>query len=278
LTIKQLRDRLREAKDELQQAYHQLEADNDRKTEELETAWVIKKGFLPISTPELSYLDIAAFQKPATEVGGDYYDFFPQGESKLLVAIGDAAGHDVGASLMVAATKTALLTIDEPDLAEKVNQMNTVLKQMNRHRLLNMALLLLELSYDAPKTTVQVKATGGGMPPLYILRSNGSIEEIAIKGLPLGLVEAAKYTAMEFQLAPSEVLILMSDGLPERLNGRGEILGGVQLVTAIDQAGKTQQSIEGILNALVKLGDDWSKNTPQNDDVTLVVLTVKGSC
>ena len=122
LTIKKLQDSLREAKDELQKAYSQLEADNARKTEELETARVIQRGFLPASVPELPYLEIAAFQKTATEVGGDYYDFFPQADDKIIIAIGDAAGHDVGASLMVSATKTALLTIDEPDIQEKIKK------------------------------------------------------------------------------------------------------------------------------------------------------------
>ena len=299
LTIKRLWDGLREANnliqaknDELEEAYNQLEADNARKTEELETARVIQQGFLPVATPELPYLEIAAFQKPATEVGGDYYDFFVAKTefshskySKLVVAIGDATGHDVGASLMVSATKTALMTIDEPNLIEKISKMNTVLKQINSNRLLNMALVLIELSHDANSNIVQGQATGGGIPPLYILRacpersegSNGSVEEIAIKGLPLGVMEAAKYTSTEFQLEKSDALILMSDGLLERFNDKDEILGDVRLVAEIEKAGKTQQSAFGILEALVKSGDDWSNNTPQNDDVTIVVLRVRGS-
>ena len=293
LTIKRLQDGLREANyqiqvknDELEEAYKQLEVDNIRKTEELETARTIQQGFLPAALPKLPYLEIAAFQKPATEVGGDYYDFFPKPGDKLVLAIGDAAGHDVGASLMVSATKTALfasfsgyfvnrLTIDEPDLAEKVNKMNAVLKQINSNRLINMALVLIELSHDVNSNTVQVKAVGGGIPPLYILRSSGSIEEIMIKGLPLGVMETAKYTTTEFQLEKSDVLILMSDGLPERLNDKDEMLSDVRLVAEIEKAGKTRQTASEILDALVKSGDDWANNTPQNDDVTLVVLKVK---
>lgn len=282
LTIKRLRDGLEEAnkqiqaqKDELEKAYSQLETDNARKTEELQAAHVIQKGFLPVSPPEFPYLDIAAFQQPATEVGGDYYDFFSQRDDTLVVAIGDATGHDVGASLMVSATKTALLTIDESNLVEKINKMNTVLKQINSNRFLNMALVLIELSYDANSQRVQVQATGGGVPPLHILRSHGNVEEIMIKGLPLGVMEATRYTLTEFQLEKSDALILMSDGLPERLNDRDEMLSNARLMAEIKKIGKTQQSAKGILEALVKSGDDWSNNTSQNDDVTLVVLKVQ---
>ncbi|MBC8230101.1 response regulator [bacterium] len=275
LTIKRLRDGLQEAN-------NQLEAENARKTEELERARIIQQGFLPLSIPELPYLEIAAFQKPATEVGGDYYDFFPGEDGKFILAIGDAVGHDVGASLMVSATKTALLTINEPELTEKISEMNTVLKQVNSNRLLNMALVLIELSHDA-KDTVQVKAAGGGMPPFHILRacpepaegSNGSIEEIVIKGMPLGIMEAVRYTPIEFRLEKSDVLILMSDGLPERLNDKDEMLSDARLAAKISEAGKTKQSAKGILDALVEYGNDWSNGTPQNDDVTLVVLKVK---
>ena len=153
--------------------------------------------------------------------------------------------------------------------------MNTVLKRINRYRLINMALTLIELSYNANSNTVQVKAAGGGMPPLYILRSNGDVEAIAIKGLPLGVMEAARYTSTEFQLTKSEVLILMSDGLPERLNDKDEMLSDVRLIAEIEKLGRTPQSVEGILEALVKSGDVWSNNTPQNDDVTIVVLRIK---
>jgi len=251
------------------------EADNARKTEELETARAIQQGFLPVALPELPYLEVATFQRPATEVGGDYYDFFPVEEGKLILAIGDAMGHGASASLMVSATKMALLAIDEPDLTKRVSKMNALLKQVNSDRLINIALVLTELSYDAKKSTVQVKAAGGGMPPLYILRSNGSIEEIAIKGLPLGVMEAAEYTPTFVQLTKLDVLILMSDGLPERLNDKDEILEYFRLIAEIERVGKTKASAKGILEALVEYGNNWSKGTPQNDDVTLVVLKVK---
>ena len=223
-------------------------------------------------------------------MGGDYYDFFVaktefshSKHSKLVVAIGDAMGHGASASLMVSATKTALLAIDEPDLTTRVSKVNALLKQVNSDRLINMALVLTELSYDAKKNTVQIKAAGGGMPPLYILRAcpersegpNGSLEEIAIKGLPLGVIEAAEYTSIFFQLKKSEVLILMSDGLPERLNDKDEMLSYFRLIAEIERIGKTSTSAKGILEALVEYGNNWSNHAPPNDDVTLVVLKVK---
>ncbi|MBI1928790.1 SpoIIE family protein phosphatase [Candidatus Poribacteria bacterium] len=289
LTIKQLDDELRKANDALEKALNQLIVDNVRKTEELENARVIQQGFLPPSVPELSFLEIAPFQKAATEVGGDYYDFFlkpcegsepSQGfavPSKLLVAIGDATGHGVGAALMVSATKMALMMNDEPNLEKKTCQINTYLKRINRSHRLNMALCLVEMSYDGDSRAVTVKAAGGGMPPLYVLRANGSIEEITVEGLPLGAMETAKYRATQFQMNPSDLLVLMSDGLPERQNDSGEMLGYAEITARIQTIGQTEKNAQEVLEALIRESDAWSNDTSQNDDVTLVVLKVKSN-
>ena len=249
LTIKQLRD-------ELERSYLRLEADNTRKTEELETARVIQQGFLPASVPELPHLEIAPFQRAATEVGGDYYDFFPQADGKLLVAIGDATGHGVGASLMVSATKMALLTIDEANLDWKVCRMNAYLKQVNRSHRLNMGLTLVELQPDGKSNALLGKASGGGMPPLYLLRSSGDVEEIIIEGLPLGAMEGAKYRYTEFRLERSDQLILLSDGFPERPNDTGDLFGYPRLVTEIQNAGKSAHTASELLDALIRAVDE----------------------
>lgn len=252
-----------------------MEADNRRKTEELETARTIQEGFLPLSPPDVPFLDIAAYQKPATEAGGDYYDFFRHGDRRLVVAIGDATGHGVGASLMISATKMALLTVDEPDLTERVGQINTLLKRVNRNRRLNVALTLVELSHDTGSATVNVKAAGGGTPPLYILRESGSVEEIYVEGLPLGAMEMAKYCSIEFQMGKDEMLVLMSDGVPKRQNDRGEMFGYAAIVAQIQKIGRIEKNVQRVLEALIRKSDAWSNNTPQYDDVTLVVLKVK---
>jgi len=268
LTIKHLQD-------ELERAYNLLEVDNARKTEELETARMIQQGFLPASVPELPFLEIAPFQRTATEVGGDYYDFCPREDGSFVLAVGDATGHGAGASLMVSATKTALLGIETSDLAERISRINSLLKRINSYRLLYMALTLIELEHDEKSGIVRAKAVGGGMPPLYLLRASGHVEELAIEGLPLGAMEMAVYQPTEFQLKNSDLLLLMSDGLPECINDNGELFGYVRLLAEIKKAGKMSPNASGVVKHLIRAIDDWSNHTPQNDDMTLVALKVK---
>ena len=121
-----------------------------------------------------------------------------------------------------------------------------------------------------------MKAAGGGMPPFYILRADGSVEEIIVVGMPLGAMAAAKYTPIEFRMdLRGDALILMSDGLPERQNACGEMFGGREVVAQIRKIGQTEKTAQGVLEALIRKSDAWSNNTPQNDDITLVVVKVK---
>jgi sigma-B regulation protein RsbU (phosphoserine phosphatase) len=268
LTIKHLQD-------ELERAYNLLAVDNARKTEELQTARMIQQGFLPDFVPELTFLEIAAFQRTATEVGGDYYDFFPCEDGSLVLVVGDATGHGAGASLMVSATKTALLTIEASNLSERISRINSLLKRINNYRLLHMALTLIELEHNEKAGIVRAKAVGGGMPPLYLLRASGHVEEIAIEGLPLGAIETAAYQVTEFQLQKSDLLLFMSDGLPERINDADEFFGYARLLAEIKKAGRMSPNASGVVKHLIRAIDDWSNHTPQNDDMTIVALKVK---
>jgi serine phosphatase RsbU (regulator of sigma subunit) len=260
---------------DLQEAYLQhLDLENKRKSDELEKARRIQLSMLPAALPQLPHLDIAAQQTTASEVGGDYYDFFPQPDGKLLVAIGDATGHGVGSSLMVVMTKTALLAIDEADLASKLRKINTILCEINLDRQLNMALLLLELS-SLHDDHITLRACGGGMPPLYILRAVGGVEEVAVRGLPLGAMDDGVYQPVEFHLQIGDVLVLMSDGLSETFNAAGEMLGFERMELALGPIDPLRLTAADVLERVGSIGNAWAGPHPLQDDVTLVVLRAR---
>ncbi|GAB4426225.1 MAG: hypothetical protein Fur0044_24260 [Anaerolineae bacterium] len=253
---------------------HQLDLENRRKSDELEQARQIQLSMLPTAPPVIPYLEIAAQQKTASEVGGDYYDFFPQPNGKLFVAIGDATGHGVGSGLMVAMTKASLMATEEAELTDLIKKINRVLTRIDLGRQLNMSLMVLEIT-PSPNGSVTVRASGGGIPPIYVLRPGGMAEEVLISGLPLGVMEEANYTLTEFTLNPPDTMLLMSDGLPEIFNTRRELLGFKQLKSALHQFDVTRLSAEQILEQVMAVGDGWAAGYPLQDDVTLVTMKVK---
>ena len=73
---------------------------------ELQIAKTIQLGLLPTRTPEIPGVALAGRCMPARQVGGDYYDFLPRGENSLDLVIADVSGHNVGAALIMAETRT----------------------------------------------------------------------------------------------------------------------------------------------------------------------------
>jgi serine phosphatase RsbU (regulator of sigma subunit) len=261
---------------DLQQAYMlQLDLENKRKSDELEQARQIQLSMLPAAPPRLPHLEIAADQKTASEVGGDYYDFFPQESGKLLATIGDATGHGVGPGLMVSMTKASLLATDQTDLLPLLNKINFILNETALSKQLNMALLLLELSAPVDGC-VMARASGGGMPPIYVLRAGGALEEIMIAGLPLGIIHGVRYDLTEFCLSAGDVVLLMSDGLSEIFNAQRQFLGYNRMIAALKEIDPAQLTAVEILRQVEAIGTNWAQGHPLYDDVTLVVIRVLG--
>jgi sigma-B regulation protein RsbU (phosphoserine phosphatase) len=260
-------------RDQQEATMEQLDIENKRQADELERARQIQLSMLPTHPPRLARLEIAARQETASEVGGDYYDFFPQANGNLRVAIGDATGHGVASGLMVSMTKASLLATNETGLIALVRKINRILTEIDLGTQLNMALLLLELT-DLNNGAVSVRVSGGGIPPIYILRAGGGFEEILISAFPLGVTADAAYDEVAFDLSPGDVILLMSDGLSEMFNPDREILGYGRLMTALQQIDTSSLTAAAILEQVANIGDEWAAGHPLYDDVTTVVIKV----
>lgn len=238
-----------------------------RKAQELEEARELQLSMLPKKLPDLPHLEIAAFMKPATEVGGDYYDFDVDDDGTLTIAVGDATGHGLKAGTMVTATKSLFKAFArERDIVRIFAVSTRALKQMNL-RSLFMGMLMMKLD------GMRARLSTAGMPPALVYRAaTAEVEEIVIQGMPLGSVLHFPYVEREIELLPGDVVVLMSDGFPERFNDRGEMLDYDRARALLAEIG-THTPAE-IVDRFVRAGDEWANGHPQNDDVTFVVVKV----
>jgi serine phosphatase RsbU (regulator of sigma subunit) len=245
-----------------------LEAENERKGRELEEAREFQLSLLPKTLPCHPHIEVAVLMRTATEVGGDYYDFFESGSGALTTVIGDAAGHGVRAGTMVTVVK-GLLTAGaaEADLAELLGGAATAIKQMNLGRM-NMAATLVRI--DANSVSVSAAA----MPPVLVYRCvTRAVEEVALSGLPLGSMAEASYDRWSSDLAPGDTVLLMTDGFPELMNSEQEPLGYEKARSLFrEAAGGTP---EQITSHLATAAEHWTKGQPPVDDLTFVVLKMK---
>ncbi len=247
-----------------------LEADNVRKTKELEEARELQLSMLPGTLPALPNLDIAVYMKTATEVGGDYYDFAVGLDGTLTVAIGDATGHGAKAGTMVVAAKSLFNGFsDIPDLLEIFKKLTSSIKRLNM-RPMFMSMLLLRIK---GKTAV---VSSAGMPcPLIYRAATREIEEVTIKGMPLGAFLDFPYEQRKLELSDGDTIVLMSDGFPEMFNNKRETLDYSRVKEIIGEVG--HKPSQEIIDYLSKTGEQWANGRGQDDDVTFVVLKVKQS-
>ena len=245
-----------------------LEAENTRKTEELEEARKLQVSMLPQTAPQLPNLDIVFEMRTATEVGGDYYDYNLTDDGQLTLAIGDATGHGTNAGLVVSAVKSLFKT-SAPDAGnlETLERISQGVKSMNLKRLY-MAMTLAK--FNGNKLTL----TAAGMPPVLIYRSDENlVEEILLEGMPLGGFIGAEREEASYQLQSGDTVLFMSDGLPEMLNPENEMLDYPRTKAAFEEV--ADQSPKTIIDRIFKVSMLWADGEPQADDITLVVIKVK---
>lgn len=242
-----------------------LEVENARKTSEIEAARTLQLSMLPASLPTVEGLETAAAMIPASEVGGDYYDFRTTPDGGLVVAFGDATGHGVAAGIMVTAVKALFSTLGGGEsLSAVLAECGRVLREM-RVQPLHMCLTLARL------TPRSVTVCSAAMPPVLIHRAGtGEIEELAPGGPPVGSRLSGGWTERSAPLAPGDTLLFASDGFAEQLDSADQPLGYERLAEVF-RASASVPAGELVERLLAQVAA-WRGAREQGDDVTFVVI------
>ena len=234
-----------------------------RKEEELEEAHNLQMGLLAKENPKREDLDISTFIRCATEVGGDYYDFIEFEDGSLLAICGDATGHGTASGMMVSITKAGLLGIDSSDPNFILKTLNKIIKKVDIGRL-RMSLNLVHFQNGS------IKMSSAAMPPMYHYeKKNNKVDEITISNLPLGGLMSENFTVLDKKFAKDDVLVMLSDGLPEAPNKDGDLLDYAAVKECIEK--HSTKTASEIKDELVKLSDKWMNGIHNPDDITIVV-------
>jgi serine phosphatase RsbU (regulator of sigma subunit) len=242
-----------------------LEAENERQTKELEDARKLQLSMLPREIPKFPGYQVAVFMRTATEVGGDYYDFSTGEGPTLNVAFGDATGHGMQAGTIVTLMKGLFLSdASRFDITTFFNHCSRAIKEIRLGRLF-MAFTLVRLKGNS------VSLSSAGMPPAFLHRQgDGSVEEILLKGMPLGAMKNFPYLLHETTMAPGDTLLLLTDGLPEQKNAGQEMFDYARVQqTFVENVAGTPESI---IQRLVSAADSWMSGVVLDDDITLLVI------
>lgn len=247
-----------------------LEAEDLRKSKELEEARQLQLCMLPDCVNDVPGLDICFHMDTATEVGGDYYDYYVTPDEELTIAIGDATGHGMKAGILVSVIKGLFTAYrSECSITEFFEKASSTIKQMNLGNLY-MAFMLVKIKNN------ELTASSAGMPQIMIYRKKtDSVEEMLIKGMPLGGPKFP-YKIKSTKIEKGDVVLMMSDGLAELFNSKKEEFDFERISSSFLEASRDDSlNSTQIKNKLIEAGGVWRGEEPQNDDITLVVVRVR---
>ena len=242
----------------------------ERLQNELLEAAQTQAQLLPHSIPELKEFDLYGKMIPATEVGGDYYDFLHISNSLFGIVVGDATGHGMSSGLVVSMTKMAIKpqTQVDPAAAIVLSNVNVQLSEV----LHDAGMALCYALFDMEKKTMEISI--GAVPyPYYYNAEEDTLSLIKVRGLPLGKMAKAKYRSETIHYKSGDMFFFITDGIPEAANRKDEIYGYKRTETLIKGLVKTSaaEATESMMNEAI----NWQKNTVQLDDMTVVVVKVK---
>lgn len=244
-----------------------LKAENERKNSELAAAKDLQNRLLPKTLPVVKNLDIAGYLRTSTEVGGDYYDFFEHADGSLFAICGDATGHGTPSGMLVSITKAGIIGLPQMSPKDMLHELNRVVKKVDLG-ILRMSLNIALIKED------QLTLSSAGMPPYYIYRAaTGTTEEIQISGIPLGSFNDAYFDQIDTTFNSGDILVIISDGLPEAPNLTGNLFDYQKLQDLISTYG--DKSAQEVIDQLIVEADAWLSGKHNPDDITLVVIKRK---
>jgi sigma-B regulation protein RsbU (phosphoserine phosphatase) len=247
---------------------HESAVDRARMRDELHYARDLQLSMLPSAPPSLPWLDIAAVSLPATEVGGDYFDYFRVSEHRLAIVCGDVAGHGLSSGIVLAALRAGftLLRDSLDDPVHVLKRLDELVNETSRRRML-VSLAILLLDNERRVATI----ASAGHPPLIFRKRDGVTRAIEMYSPPLGVKLPQILVKHEVPFEIGDAFVLHTDGIYEAMNGREDSYGFDRLTSIASQSTGNAASVRDAIIADVAT---FRGAAPQADDVTVVVARV----
>ena len=236
---------------------------------DLQIARQIQRGLLPSSSPQLQGYEIAGWSQPAEQTGGDYYDWLVLPNGRIGITLADVTGHGIGPAL-VTANCHAYVHSMLPGADELGHVMQSINELLVADLPTNLFVTLAMGSIDMAQNQLHLLSAGHG--PLLVYRAHErQLLEFRAHGIPLGLAASTPYgPAQKIDLHPGDMIILLTDGFYEWVNAAGDQFGLDRLRDSILTHADLKS--DAFIQALYNDVTSFAPNTPQQDDLTALVL------
>lgn len=245
-------------------------AEKQRLERDLDIARTIQQGLLPDKPAEVAGFDIAGWNKPADQTGGDCYDYLRLCDDTLAVTIADATGHGIGPALMIAECRAlfrATIGLAPDNLTAAVERVNNLLCE----DLPDDRFVTAFFGVVSAKRSEMTYLSAGHGPIIRYTHADDRIEEFKANGVPLGIMADVPFPEPDvFKMAPGDMMIVVTDGFFEWADAEKNQYGLERMYNLI-RANRARSSAE-IIRLLHESVLAFAQGTPQNDDLTAVIV------
>jgi serine phosphatase RsbU (regulator of sigma subunit) len=242
---------------------------------ELAAAHAAQMGIMPPADPELAGFEISGACLPAAEVGGDFFDYvWLEGTTPALaVVVGDVSGKGMRAA-MAAAVSSGIVHARvhaSSTLAEAMTRVNaSIHRKVERPMFTALCVGALE-----PARRELVLVNAGLCPPVLVRGGRAELLESADPALPLGALRSVEYRSRTVALAPGDLLVFYTDGVPEARDRAGAQFGYESLAEWLSGQGPGELTARQLKEALLAEVARFSSGSRQHDDIAVVVVRVR---
>jgi sigma-B regulation protein RsbU (phosphoserine phosphatase) len=256
--------------------------EHERLRAELAVAAEVQRNLLPAAGLTWEGTELCGFCQPASQVGGDYYDFVPLGDNRAGICIADVAGKGISAALLMSVVQASLRgQLFNPQVQVSARNLVTMLNRLICASVSTARYVTCFYGqFDAADGSFRF-VNAGHNPPLLLRRADSGSKEagddrafqsLSSGGLVLGMFPESQFEEEEVRLRSGDVLVAYTDGVTEAMNMQQEEFSEERLRAAIVDA--SSQSAKEILSHIVSSVTQWSKGAAQHDDITVVVLKI----
>ncbi len=233
---------------------------------------LVSKDFRGLS--DFRQVDIFATMRPALEVGGDLYDYFPLDKDRICFVIGDVSEKGIPAALFMAMTRTAfkISAVASPEsISLTMQRVNQFLCESNKSQMFVTALAgILDLQ------TGHVEYVDAGHEPPFILRPSLAVLKVEkVGGVAMGFLPDVRFRSGTLQLSPGDALVLYTDGVNEAMNSGRQLFGADAIERTLSKLAHAASS-EEIVQALLDDVSAFVGGAQQSDDITMLVIRYVG--
>ncbi len=243
--------------------------------DELEIAREIQVSLQPQTLPEIPWLSISSFSKPAKIVGGDFFNVIKRRDDQMISIVGDVAGKGVPAALYAAHIQSMFesLTEQRTSPADIMNNLN----QLICRRLREGDFITAVIAFFEPEQNAMTIARAGHNWPLYYSAQSQTISSLKPPGVCLGIDQDMGFTeCLQEKTLPvqsGDILLLYSDGVTEAMDASNHLFDLARLESALKESVNfpADKIVAGINQRL----DEFVQSEELHDDVTMVAIKVK---